>query len=227
VPNYGSDYVGGLTIIGAHGEVMSGPDAIAEMHAQQISGWPDDEIVGQAQQLVRMSPGLTSARTMQRFPRVANLIRTGLMRPMFPFPAAPPSQLVPPGQPGPRVVDVPPGPVGLALIPMNSAGPIAAGATAVITVQPQSIFKPYRLTVDPVIAAFFLIQNLQVGTVPLFDAPGAVPASNFPPNLQQGNLKKVTATPGIALTMSVTNRDGVAHPFFSTMFGEAAPPACG
>lgn len=233
MPNYGSDYVGGLTIIGAHGQVISGEDAIAEMQLSQIQGWQDDEIIGAAPMLMRTNPRLGTV-AQQRNPRVASLLQTGLRNPGLMaalrgplFPAAPPSQLVPPGQPGPRVVDVPAGPVGLALIPMNSAGTVAPGATAVITVQPQSIFKPYRMTVDPVIAAFFLIQNLQVGTVPLFDAPGAVPASNFPPNLQQGNLKKVTATPGIALTMSVTNRDGVAHPFFSTMFGEAAPPACG
>jgi hypothetical protein len=94
-------------------------------------------------------------------------------------------------------------------------------------VLPQSIFKPYRLTVDPVIAAFFLINTLQVGVTPLFDAPGAVPASNFPPNLQQGNLKKITATPGLSITMQVQNRDGVGHPFYSTMFGEAAPTQCG
>lgn len=137
------------------------------------------------------------------------------------------SQLVPQGTPGPQVVSTSPGPVGLALIPMNQTTAIAANAQSVITVQPQSIFKPYRLTVDPVIAAFFVITNLQVGTTPLFDAPGEVPCSNFPPDLQQGNLKKITANPGISVTMTVRNRDGVSHPFWSSLFGEAAPTQCG
>ena len=45
MPNYGADYVGGMTIIGAHGEVISGEDAIAEMQLSQIQGWSDDEII--------------------------------------------------------------------------------------------------------------------------------------------------------------------------------------
>lgn len=224
---YGRDYVGNYTIIGASGQVMDPEDVQAEMLVHQISGWSDEDIIGQAMPLLRIAPRLPQAAARLN-PRLLSLFRT-------PAPAvraavqqfAPPSQLVPPMQPGPVVMQQPPGPVGLALIPMNNPANVAAGATANITVQPQSIFKPYRLTVDPVIAAFFMIQSLQVGTVPLFDAPGEVACSNFPPNLQQGNLKKVTANPGISLTMVVRNRDGAAHPFFSTMFGEAAPTACG
>lgn len=226
---YGRDYVGNYTIIGQGGQVMDPEEVHAEMLVHQISGWSDEDIIGQAFPLMRIAPRLPAAAARLN-QRVATLLRPGAISPAIRAAVqqfAPPSQLVPPMQPGPVVMQQPPGPVGLALIPMNNPANVAAGAIATIAVQPQSIFKPYRLTVDPVIAAFFMIQSLQVGTVPLFDAPGEVACSNFPPNLQQGNLKKVTANPGISLTMVVRNRDGAAHPFFSTMFGEAAPTACG
>lgn len=221
--NYGRDYIGApYTIIGAGGQILNRDDAEADMLLQRISGWGDAEIVGAAPMLMRQSPALLS-RAQQTAPRVAQLLNPAMlmnMRPMMP------SLLMPQGQPGPSVHPSEPGPVGLALIPMNN-GSVAAGAQAVIAVQPQSIFKPYRLTVDPVIASFFVISNLQIGTVPLFDAPGEVPCSNFPPNLQQGNLKKITANPGIQVSMTIRNRDGAAHPFWSSLFGEAAPTQCG
>ena len=235
--HYGRDYIGGLaTIIGQHGQVMNRDDAEADFILQRVSGWGDAEIIGAAPMLLRQSPSLMT-RATQNAPRVASLLRTALTPGMMPFHAPgplmnpntglPQSHLTPIGTPGPHVVDANPGPVGLALIPMNFTAGVAAGGSQVISVLPQSIFKPYRLTVDPVIASFFVITNLQVGTVPLFDAPGEVPASNFPPNLQQGNLKKITANPGISISMTVRNRDGVSHPFWSSMFGEAAPTACG
>lgn len=234
--NYGRDYIGGpMTIIGQHGQVMSREDAENDMILSRVSGWGDAEIIGAAPMLLRQSPSLP-VRAAQVNPRVATLLR---MAPamglpfhapgplMNPTTGLPQSHMTPIGTPGPHVVESNPGPVGLALIPMNFTAGVAAGGSQVISVLPQSIFKPYRLTVDPVIASFFVITNLQVGTVPLFDAPGEVPASNFPPNLQQGNLKKITANPGISISMTVRNRDGVAHPFWSSMFGEAAPTQCG
>lgn len=232
---YGRDYIGGglMTIIGQHGQVMNRDDAEADMLLQRISGWGDAEIIGQATALSRLAPSLPQRAAMLN-PRVATMLRTGLTMPfmnqpqlMNPNSGLPQSHLTPIGTPGPHVVESNPGPVGLALIPMNFTAGVPAGGTQVIAVQPQSIFKPYRLTVDPVIAAFFVITNLQIGTVPLFDAPGEVPCSNFPPNLQQGNLKKITANPGIQVSMTVRNRDGVAHPFWSSLFGEAAPTQCG
>ena len=221
--NYGRDYIGApYTIIGAGGQIMNREDAEADMLLQRISGWGDAEIIGAAPFLMRQAPALAQ-RATQTAPRLAALLGRGTaFMPMM----QPNSLLMPQGQPGPSVHQSEPGPVGLALIPMNS-GSVAAGAQAVIAVQPQSIFKPYRLTVDPVIAAFFVISNLQIGTVPLFDAPGEVPCSNFPPNLQQGNLKKITANPGIQVSMTIRNRDGAAHPFWSSLFGEAAPTQCG
>lgn len=231
--DYGRDYIGGglMTIIGAQGQIMNREDAEAEMLLHRISGWGDEEIIGAAAPLLRSNPRLMPV-AMARNPRAAQLLNLGAQgrpqpQPQYIAPRPIQSQLVPPGQPGPSVHETSPGPVGLALIPMNNVTPVAAGGAAVISVQPQSIFKPYRLTVDPVIAAFFVITNLQIGTTPLFDAPGEVPCSNFPPNLQQGNLKKVTANPGISVSMTIRNRDGVAHPFWSSLFGEAAPTQCG
>lgn len=175
----------------------------------------DDAIIGAAPTLMNRYPGL-AARAATTAPRVSNLLlNSAALRNAFR-----------PGAIGPQVVQQQPGPVGLSAIPFNSVGSIAAGAQATIVVQPQSIFKPYKLVIDDVIRPFFLITAFNVGTTPLFDAPGQMAGTLFTPDALP-NLKKVTANPGIAVTMTITNRDGAAHPFYGAVYGEAAPTACG
>lgn len=202
-------------IIGAGGRQVDPAQYEADAIIGGLSVQDDEAIIGAAPMLTQRFPALLP-RAQTTAPRVANLLtsglsglRGGLFRPT-----------------GPQVVQSQPGPVGLAAIPCNSLGNVAAGATVVITVQPQSIFKPYKLILDSVIQPFFLISSFSVGTVPLFDAPGAMAGTLFTADALP-NLKKITANPGIAITLSVTNRDGAAHPFYSAVYGEAAPSACG
>lgn len=201
-------------IIGAGGRQVDPADYEADTIIGGLESMDDDTIIGQAANLTARFPRLMP-RAQQTSPRVANLLAAA--RALGPALARPL---------GPQVARAEPGPVGLALVPFNSAGTVAAGGTATIVVQPQSIFKPYKLVVDSVIRPFFLIQSFQIGTTPLFDAPGAVAATMFLPDALP-NLKKITANPGISVTMTVSNRDGAPHPFFAAVYGEAAPTQCG
>jgi hypothetical protein len=62
--------------------------------------------------------------------------------------------------------------------------------------------------------------------VPLFDFAGVTAATLYTPAAIP-SLKKITANPGVQVTLTVVNRDGAAHPFYSSVYGEAAPTQCG
>lgn len=203
-------------IIGAGGSQVDRQAYDMDVVIGALAIQDDEAIIGAAPALLNRYPGLP-ARAATTAPRVSNLLlnANALRGAMGAFRPA-----------GPQVVQQQPGPVGLSAIPFNSVGNIAAGAQATIVVQPQSIFKPYKLVIDDVIRPFFLITAFNVGTTPLFDAPGQMAGTLFTPDALP-NLKKVTANPGIAVTMTITNRDGAAHPFYGAVYGEAAPTACG
>lgn len=202
-----------FAIVGAGGRSIDPNDYEADAVIGALELLPDDAVVGQLPMLAQRFPNLP-ARAATLSPRVSQLLRNPALS------AAARGALR-----GPAVVPSDPGPVGLSSIPFNFAS-VASGGTATVIVQPQSIFKPYKLVLDEVIRPFFLIQSFTIGTVPLFDAPGAMAGTLFTPDALP-NLKKITANPGIAVTMVVQNRDGAAHPFFAAVYGEAAPTQCG
>lgn len=225
------DYaIGQYSIIGAGGQSVDPQDFEAQAIVGALEAMDDATIIGQLPGLLSRSPALQ--RAAGRSPRVGPLMAAAMN------PAARGMILNMGGGQrlglgaaaanavAPQVVPSAPGPVGLSLIPFVNAS-VAGGATsAPIIVTPQSIFKPYKLVVDPVIAPFFMITVFTNGTVPFFDAPGEVAAATFTSDALP-NLKKITSNPGIALTLVVRNRDVVAHPFNSVVYGEAAPTQCG
>lgn len=212
--------MGNFAIVGANGRQVDPADYEADLMIGQLSSMDDATVGAIAPALSLRMPGLAPRAQAQGNVRLANLLRN-------PGITAPPQGTlnVRLAQQFPHVVPQDPGPVGLSSIPFNAAA-VAAGGTATIVVQPQSIFKAYKLVLDEVIRPFFLVTSFTIGTVPLFDAPGAMAGTLFTPDALP-NLKKITANPGIAVTLQVTNRDGAAHPFFAAVYGEAAPTACG
>lgn len=206
-----------FSIIGAGGRAVDPADYEADAVIGALELLPDEAVVGQLPMLSSRFPSLP-ARAATLSPRISQLLRSPAL-------GAATRGALAGAMRGPQVVPTDPGPVGLSSIPFNFAS-VASGGTATIIVQPQSIFKPYKLVLDEVIRPFFLIQSFTIGTVPLFDAPGAMAGTLFTPDALP-NLKKITANPGIAVTMVVVNRDGAAHPFFAAVYGEAAPTQCG
>lgn len=96
---------------------------------------------------------------------------------------------------------------------------VGAGATAVITVNPQLPFKLIRLSTA---AAGFLIENIQIGTVSQFVAAGAVPSEIFAPDATGVELKGDTAVPGVAIQITVTNNTAGALDFTGAFLGLVA-----
>lgn len=216
--------IGEYSIIGANGQSIDPAEYEANAIVGAFEQMDDATIIGQLPGILSRSPALQ--RRVAASPRLAPMMaRTSvpfggsLARPMGLGAAAANAF-------SPQVVQAQPGPVGLSLIPFNLATVGAGLTSAPIIVTPQSIFKPYKLVVDPTIAQFFVITTFTNGTVPFFDAPGDVPASIFTSD-GLPNLKKITSNPGISITLIVRNRDVVAHPFLSVVYGEAAPTQCG
>lgn len=220
--------IGQYSIIGAGGQAVDPADYEAAAIIGAFEQMDDATVIGQLPGLLARSPALARRAAASPRPAIAALVNRPPMALNFGGSMAGPMGLGASAATAfsPHVVPSAPGPVGLSLIPFNLATVPGLTISAPIVVTPQSIFKPYKLVVDPTIAPFFTITVFQNGTVPFFDAPGEVPAAIFTSD-GLPNLKKITSNPGIAITLQVRNRDAVAHPFLSVVYGEAAPTQCG
>ena len=106
-------------------------------------------------------------------------------------------------------------------LPIASSS-IAAGASATITVAPQTLFRGRRLSVPAAIAPSFLIDDLKVGNVSQGAAAGSVPAESFVANATgEDNIQMDTASPGKTISINVTNTSGGALTFRATLFGDS------
>jgi len=221
------------SIVGAQGQHIDPATHEARVILAGLEQQPDHMVMGQAASLMSRFPMLPTVAAQQS-PRISNLLAAARTMPIHlnpslfhaPGMAAQSSPATSPLVSQPSVGTSDPGPVGLSSIPLSQTTPIAAGAQSVITSSPQSIFKPYKLVVDAVIQPFFLVSDFRIGTVPLFDFAGVTAATLYTPAAIP-SLKKITANPGVQITLTVQNRDGASHPFYGSVYGEAAPTQCG
>lgn len=107
------------------------------------------------------------------------------------------------------------------LLPLSSTTNVLASATALVSAQPQVIFRPERWVIqDP--TPNFTVNDLKVGKDSQFLNAGGVPSSVFSPTAVGVRLKLDTATVSMFITASVTNNDGgAAHAFISALIGPA------
>lgn len=96
---------------------------------------------------------------------------------------------------------------------------IAAGASASVTTNPQTLFKPVRFVVPTTIAAFFTLDDVKVGNVSQFPSSNPIPCEAFVPGMFGGGLSLRTVNPAINLQVTVTNIDAAAHDFRAAFFG--------
>jgi hypothetical protein len=107
-------------------------------------------------------------------------------------------------------------------LPVASSGAVAAGASATITVAPQTLFRGRRLVVPSAIAAAFVVDDIKVGNTSQGAAAGSVPAEAFIPTATgEDNLQMDTASPGKTVTLLVTNVSGSAVNFRAVIFGDS------
>lgn len=102
-----------------------------------------------------------------------------------------------------------------------STAAVGAGASGVVTAQPQVPFRIDRLVVPSDIAGLFTIDDLKVGKNSQFAATGSVPARIFQENGVGVCLKGDTAQVSMLVTLNVTNISGGAATFRAAVIGPA------
>jgi hypothetical protein len=102
------------------------------------------------------------------------------------------------------------------------ATPIAPGATANISIRPQRAIRVQRLVLQSTVSpSQLLITDITVGARPQFVNAGAVPVGVFAANAFDVELRGDTASPGIEITLTVTNPSAAAETLAGAIIGEA------
>jgi hypothetical protein len=103
-----------------------------------------------------------------------------------------------------------------------SSAAIATTASATVSQVVQTLFRGRKLVVGPAIASFFTIDNLFVGTQSQFGVIASQSAEAFlPTTTGEDNLTMDPASPGMTVSIAVTNIDTQSHTFRATIFGNS------
>lgn len=118
----------------------------------------------------------------------------------------------------PHVVNTPPTQVREFVI---GFGPtvILANSTAIFQAQPQLIFRGSRLIVPSALANNFSINDIRVGKDSQAVSANPIPAAAFSELAVGVNLGLDTATPGIIITISVSNTTAAQQTFAAALIG--------
>lgn len=103
----------------------------------------------------------------------------------------------------------------------SSNGTVAAGATVVITAQPQTMFRPLRLVIPSSIAPSFSIQDIKIGNQSQLVASGSIPAALYSELAVGARQRYDTANPGILISLTVTNNSAGPLLFSGAMVGDS------
>lgn len=118
----------------------------------------------------------------------------------------------------PHVVNTPPTQIREFVI---GFGPtvILANSTAIFQAQPQLIFRGSRLIVPSALANNFSINDIRVGKDSQAVSANPIPAAAFSELAVGVNLGLDTATPGIIITISVSNTTAAQQTFSAALIG--------
>lgn len=96
---------------------------------------------------------------------------------------------------------------------------VGGGLNAVITAQPQTLFRPERFVIPASIAPSFTIQDIKVGNVSQFPNTGDIPGEMFAQNSFDTGIRLDTVNPAINLSVAVTNITGGTLTFRAGFYG--------
>lgn len=109
------------------------------------------------------------------------------------------------------------------VLPMESTGTVAAGASVTITSRPQTIaFKPERIVIPSTIAPLFIVNDVKVGNRSQFVQSGSLPGEAFLPTLFDGQMEMDTVQTSQDFVMQITNVSGAAVQFRAAVYGKSA-----
>jgi len=107
----------------------------------------------------------------------------------------------------------------------DSVANVAAGAAAIITQRPQTLFQPSRVVIPAAIAGFFIVNDIKIGKNSQFTASGSLPAALFSELSVGVALAMDAAQIAQDIVLAVTNIDVAAHRFVAAMIGESCEGA--
>jgi hypothetical protein len=100
---------------------------------------------------------------------------------------------------------------------------VSASGTANLTTQPQTWFRPDRLSIPSSQAPFFLITDIKIGNKSQLLNVNAINAQMFIETAVDSMVTFDTADPAVTITISVSNTDTTAsHTIVPTMIGASA-----
>lgn len=101
----------------------------------------------------------------------------------------------------------------------RSVAPIAAGANANVTAQPQDTFSPRKVIVPATVAPNFEIQDLRIGNISQFSSIDPVPAEAFIPDSVATDVRFDTAQISQQINFNVNNISAAASTFRAAING--------
>lgn len=102
--------------------------------------------------------------------------------------------------------------------------PIQPGSTVTLTNTAQSTFMIKGIDVTNNIAEWFAASSIKVGNTELLLTSGNISLAVFKSDSCFDSLKSCVASPGVEVSITVTNRDSVPHHFLATIRAEELPP---
>lgn len=96
---------------------------------------------------------------------------------------------------------------------------VAGGASATITVNPQTLYRPERFVIAASLAPSFVVTDIKVGNVSQLPATGDVPGELFAQNGVDCAIQFDTVNPALNLLVVVTNITGGALTFRGAFIG--------
>lgn len=99
------------------------------------------------------------------------------------------------------------------------ATPVAGGASATISAQPQALYRPERLVIAASIAPSFSVTDIKVGNVSQIPNTGEIPGELFAQNGVDCSIELDTVNPALNLLVVVTNITGGTLTFRGAFIG--------
>jgi hypothetical protein len=109
------------------------------------------------------------------------------------------------------------------MLPLTVVGGLSftAGQSQDLELRPLRLFQPQIISVEPTLAAKFIVTALSIGQEDQFVAKGAVPLAAFAANSTYRQLAGQWAGPGVPITLTIKNIDAAVQVLYGVWFGSS------
>jgi hypothetical protein len=109
------------------------------------------------------------------------------------------------------------------MLPLTVVGGLSftTGQSQDLELRPLRLFQPGIISVEPTLAAKFIVTALSIGQEDQFVAKGAVPLAAFACNSTYRQLAGQWAGPGVPITLTIKNIDTGTNVLYGVWFGSS------